>query len=182
MQETERHNAATTPVTFGSVATLWSFIGICAFIQLNPTNRSSDRVSAGVNKSNLRLFKIIWTKFKTFLHPNLLPKCLAMLFKIQSTSAFNVRVEPKMVWMSIDCVIDGRGGADFGSSRTGWTRTGNCWQQRTEVCDSVTSLETFRSLTGVFLILTPGLTVNLTNKFPQNQTKQRRQNEMNVQI
>ena len=29
--------------------------------------------------------------------------CLAMVFKIQSTSAFNVGVEPKMVWMSLDC-------------------------------------------------------------------------------
>ena len=38
----------------------------------------------------------------TFFHPKLLPKCLAMLFKIQSTSAFNVGVEPKMVWRTLD--------------------------------------------------------------------------------
>lgn len=41
--------------------------------------------------------------------------------------------------------LEERGGAEFGSSWTGRTWTGTCWQRRTEVCDGVTSLETFRS-------------------------------------
>ena len=63
-----------------------------------------------------------WQIFYTQIN-FLQPKCLWTVLKIQSTSAFNVGVELKMVWMQ-----DGRGSEEFGSSRTGWTWNRNWWQ------------------------------------------------------
>ena len=81
---------------------------------------SNYRVSAGLNNSHFckiftTIFRPFWAKSKTYTEyekirksavPELMPKCLAMVLEIQSTSTFNVRVEPRMVWMLLVCKTD----------------------------------------------------------------------------